>query len=751
MSLEVALGPREDAGFSPISSVETLLEPIRIAVENSCPVVAQGLWCHFDGTTHIPFLLHGVWCDRIPGLRLNASFAMVPFRAEDAAALRGRLYSAYDVQAARETARATRCAENRLRSDDLYLPAWEHGLRRNGAVCNAARLPGNSFLGLDVIATDGKTRRCARPVLGRFAVRGSAITRPSLRVPNARCSSTDAPAIASLLEAEVLLVNLQGIHGARTLHFFRAILQARGDRRPTVVIAASPGELLLLGDHVLPASTRVHPVGSPPVLDSVRVALVDHSRPQHEREFDATLRELRGKSSVHDRMVRLGLAAWWAANQSLIPDPDADYSIRRFLAAHASMTMRDSPEASDFNAFVAMLLRRLADPDRIEERRSVLVAEALRHVNSTKDALAIVLRQAASAHLLQESLASALDCQPEQLVEWGIQVSSISSLRYLRPTPALLMCGFNGPSSLDAVLSADRTQAILVVDPVEASLALTTFRRALHWVEQSGQSHTSLQALVAAVAPVAIHGAGIAAHFDFESYPILSTSQFQHDEKVGNAKRRLLISFVDGSHLVADSTRGFDRVMQGTGRSVNVEAAKLLPGDEVVLTDGAADFSERLLNSLDNGPLAAHVANRRAWVLTVQSIVQARKLRKTQIHRELGDAGIQVDYQTVRGWITPLDGEDRVPRSWAHFRGLAQVLRVTLPEQSLREMFASIRTLRVMHRKAGRDLVRMIVAARNGCLDPVTLRRVETQFGLSARELIQATRVMLIDDIIVEE
>src|SRR5262249_51219779 len=120
---------------------------------------------------------------------------------------------------------------------------------------------------------------------------------------------------------------------------------------------------------------------------------------------------------------------------------------------------------------------------------------------------------------------------------------------------------------------------------------------------------------------------------------------------------------------------------------------------------------------------------------------------KTRIHRELAAAAVKVDYQTVRAWTSPSQDDDRVPARWEHFRALAKAVGLDLPEVALRTLFDSIRRLRIMHRTAGRKLVRKMRAARAGRLDPISLHRIEETFGIGVRELIEATRLAVIDDI----
>jgi hypothetical protein len=132
-------------------------------------------------------------------------------------------------------------------------------------------------------------------------------------------------------------------------------------------------------------------------------------------------------------------------------------------------------------------------------------------------------------------------------------------------------------------------------------------------------------------------------------------------------------------------------------------------------------------------------------------MVKVKRLKKRDIYRQLLALDVNVDYQTVRAWTTPSLEDDRVPAKWEYFQKLADVIGCGIPESELRRLYDAIRLLRVWHRKTGRDIVRMMRAARTGSLDPTGLRRVEERFGVSVRELVEATRIVEIDDILPED
>ena len=91
-----------------------------------------------------------------------------------------------------------------------------------------------------------------------------------------------------------------------------------------------------------------------------------------------------------------------------------------------------------------------------------------------------------------------------------------------------------------------------------------------------------------------------------------------------------------------------------------------------------------------------------------------------------------------------------MPARREHFEKLRQVLGLAMTERSfwvaLKRSTFSVCDIA----EAGRDLVRMMRAARTGRLDPGSLRRVERLFGVGVRDLIEATRLAVVDDVQVE-
>jgi hypothetical protein len=103
----------------------------------------------------------------------------------------------------------------------------------------------------------------------------------------------------------------------------------------------------------------------------------------------------------------------------------------------------------------------------------------------------------------------------------------------------------------------------------------------------------------------------------------------------------------------------------------------------------------------------------------------------------------------VNSWL-PSTAEDDcgIPDTLPVFLAFASALCIALPHDTLKQWFADIHRLRVDHRKIGRQLARAIRGAYLSRLDPVTVARMEREWGLQAKILLEAARVAIVDDVI---
>jgi hypothetical protein len=372
----------------------------------------------------------------------------------------------------------------------------------------------------------------------------------------------------------------------------------------------------------------------------------------------------------------------------------------------------------------------------------------LQHLNANKGDVAIIVRQPASASAIADHLAQHLGCTRRDLAEWGVQIRVGRGQRAGAPPTLVVACGFSGHTTLDAILMSRAPRVALVVDPVEAALVVSSAQRAAEWMARAGDASEAVRALGEAAFPMASRDSGTLVSLSWNAP--LSTRNGTGTRPGADARderQHVTVTLIDGEEIYTDARHRFDRISPETGVSSSTHAVDLCPGDEVVLVDGTAAFSTRLIASLDAGPYAIHAAQRAVWAMLVERIIRERKHKITMIHARLREVGVFVDYSTVRAWLRPTTEESRTPQRWDAFAALADALGIALPESELRRLFHAIRTLRTLHRKAGRDLVRMIRAARAGRIDPRTLHEVEERFGIGIRDLVAATRVAVVDNV----
>src|SRR5438105_3441474 len=70
----------------------------------------------------------------------------------------------------------------------------------------------------------------------------------TLTLLSPRCGPDSNSAMHRIVAADIAILNLQAVRGDRTVALISAALNARGAQRPTLVIASSPADVLLLRD-----------------------------------------------------------------------------------------------------------------------------------------------------------------------------------------------------------------------------------------------------------------------------------------------------------------------------------------------------------------------------------------------------------------------------------------------------------------------------------------------------------------------
>ena len=165
--------------------------------------------------------------------------------------------------------------------------------------------------------------------------------------------------------------------------------------------------------------------------------------------------------------------------------------------------------------------------------------------------------------------------------------------------------------------------------------------------------------------------------------------------------------------------------------------------------DERASFSERLLQTMDEGRLQNDKQTRSTWMLTLRAIRSGVKVSIPEIKQRMERQGVPVDTGTIRTWLPPASSDEcGVPENEDAFLAFAKAVEISLPREVLSDWFISINRLRINHRKIGRELVRAIRGAYLGRLDPVSVARMEKEWGVEAKALLEAAHVATLDDVI---
>lgn len=735
-----------------LAALNLLLSPLRTALRDRTVVVAQGLWQRFDLLGLLPFLLHTLWAQRVPELGLNATLSLIPFSPADHEMAKAPFCDPVDAHRARYRARAFR---NESRTDlpsDFRHPDWEQGFAKHQEELAGTALPALAYLALDQVGPEGMLQPGRRPVLGKYAmgsnrILGANSPRPALLIPGRRLTPA---ACERLVESDLLIINVQGVRGPRLLQSVRDALEIRGWDRPTLLVAATPADTLALGVPELQTRASVVAVGPNPVPPTLDVVIVGRDRPQQEKACVFALLELRGFSPTVDRLVDLGINAWWRVQHSVAPALDDEPAARRFLLALEQRATEGDGEAVLFATFRKLLEDTAADQARIDERLEAIFSTVNSYLNlpGSRSAVVVVHPHAAVA-VVEGYIASRWGLKDEEMQALGLSV--VGDLLSERPDPLglLVLNGFFGSSTIDSILGGGFRQASIVMDPVEARAMVKMTDRMDGWLAAGRVENSPLNSVREAAADYAVAPSGPSVHMglDFTEAAPRSSADASATPPALAGGGRVIVFFTDGTFEVCDTAKRFDLVNPGMGRLQTAAAEDLQVGDEVVLTQEASQFSERLIASLDSGVLAKQAAQRSMWSTTVQTVSKAQNLKITATYARLRERGVHVDYQTVRAWLRGRGDQDAVPGKWEHFRQVTEVLGMALPEEELRNTYAAIRRLRVLHRKAGRDLVRLMRGAAMHRLDAYTLARIETVWGVTVRELIERTRIAVVDEV----
>lgn len=732
------------------SELHPLIEPTRMAIDTSQPVVALQLWRRTRYASLLPFHLHLRWPDIIERLPLTARITIVPFFDSDLRVANIPLYRVCDANLARRSARWERNENHRAAPGDFVHPDWEQAYDNHRSTLAHLTLPGASFLAIDHITPNGTITKGHRPKLGKFAVRDA--PRPYILVPSRSGVATGSA--LEFAEQDLLIVNVQRLRGRRAVETVRRVLQARGNHSPTLILAASPTDVILTSILDIVPDAPTFPIGTSPEIERVAVTAVGKDRPQVERSFEFAIGGLSGSSTAIDRLVDLAKSAWWETRQGMDIPSEPEPAMRRFLSALGSLESA-APEEAKLLTACKDVIRRASQDGKVQAERRQAVIDAVINEKGTQGPL-VVLRNGAAAATARTEISRALGMEVESLEELGVQART-----YLAPQPsgspdAAVVAGYFGLATLDSALASGARTIHFILDPVEARTAWYGARQMVQYLTRTGVTK-AIGTLEQISKAVALNASGFAEGTEIDIS--LSLSDGQESVELPRidyppAADEIAVYLTDGTRLDVSPRARFD-VLGRVGEHLRSAAAvDLQPDDEIVLVqeDSRALFSEQLMTVVDQGPLKKLAEKRSLWLTMVQSIGTQNRPNIRELGRQMSARGQPTDYAVIRSWVKLSSQSDAVvPARWARFLALAESLGVTLPEESLLELFRAIRKLRTLHRKAGRDLARVIRGAYANKLDAITLARVERDWGLSVRQLLMGARVGVVDEVILPE
>jgi hypothetical protein len=731
--------------------LNSLIPYIRKAIETNGVVVVLQMWKRINSLSLLPFHLHLRWANLIDSLPLVTTFGYIPILQPDWAYIQTSLYKVSEALRSRKQARIERVKNINSHRDDFKISDWEQGCLNRLDTVTEHTLAGGSFLCIDSVNANNIRKRGGRPVLGRLAKRNG--FRPYVLI--AGKGGISEVSAQSFKEVDLLIINVQGVRGKSTMRSISNALRIRGENRPTLIVAASPSDLMILELKQLIKNYSLATIGDVPVINKVSVTTVGLDRPYAERDFMFAVEELRGKGKVDDYLLDLAKNAWWASRQSITTD-GIEPELQSFVNAFEKVNERTPESAKLLRPGLDLILKTSSDKQLKESRHNAVVNSVLNTPGSF--GTAIIARGNGIAQL-KNNISHQLEIEPYELTELGIRVHSQLHRNFRDRNDLVVSAGYYGNLTIDAIFASRATQIELVLDPLEA-------RSAWHWVKKLIQFFKEIQFEAPILSLERLASGieqGIPANLrsfvtDVDLYECFldSPENLRHNNPSGRGYKptsedNLVISFTDGTFIEVGKNTRFD-VLTNIGQKLKtIPAHKLEFGDEIILLEenSRALFSDKLFETLDNGLLKEYAADRFLWLSIIKSIKSTQKLNLRRVTQRMNELGQPVDYNTVRQWVNYTDESTAtIPYQKNRFLAFAQALGITLPESMLLQKFNSIKRWRVGHRRAGRNLSKIIRAAYTNRLDAASKERLKREWGLDVLQLIQSAYTATVDEII---
>jgi hypothetical protein len=427
--------------------------------------------------------------------------------------------------------------------------------------------------------------------------------------------------------------------------------------------------------------------------------------------------------------------------------------VRHFFSALERLSTDAARESSLLTGAAQLLQRSAREANHTAERRHAILDAVLNAPGNGR--ILVITRSTDSARQLRLAIAKYFDSSIEALTELGIDIQSFRASIADSSYVVAIAAGYFGRNMLDALLASGAATLHFVFDPIEARVAWFGIRRMAEFMRAVGIPSVTnmLEFLAAQLAPYA------PAFSEAETNDVSLSLNFtevveQATERIWTwvpATEAVTIYLTDGTQLnVARNTR-FE-LFAMLGRHIRlIRAAELQHGDQIVLLndDTHTLSSEQLMDTLDKGSLRADAEQRSAWLAIVHSVYDQHRPNLRAVARRMAELGERIDYASVRSWVTFSDPSlASVPEQWQTFLAFAEAFGIHLPREDLLDLFRSIRRWRIRHRRAGRDLARAIRAAYVNRVDAPTLARIEREWGLNPRRLLQAARLATVDEVV---
>lgn len=720
-----------------------LIELAERAVASKLRLPVLSLWRQLPILPLFATHLHLRWAGEAKSLPLSPRIGIFPFLSSDFELLSSPLYSVDRAQSVRQLARTKRFSLGQRARGELY-PDWEQAVDRRRHKLRQLTLPASSFISIDRINERGDARQGHRPVIGRFAPRGE--LRPQLLVP-AR-GETTRELVRAFSGLDLVLVNVQNVRGRQLAASIAHFLQETPPTVPMLIIASSPADLAFTGALEAPSA-------SPVILDNrnraldLTVKIVNRDRALAERRFCAAVEDLNEKSEVMARLVSHAKRTWWATRQSISMDTPREATA--FASLYAD-TLDRSPgyELELLEEAKRLILTEAEDTVLRTERRNRVVDAILREAKP--GTILVLARSDGAAEELRLILARDLNMGVEDLVALGVTVSNVFGPWPTVSADSCIACGYFGTTTIDMIFASGAQSGALIVDPIEARVAVWDIEKRFCSVrelpETVVQSFKDLSArLEAAAAPSATP----------ISLPMFSGDGTRPRSSVTSASiytgkpRYVCLCFTDGSTEQTTANARFEVVGRKRLSLQSIAAKDLHVGDQIILLndDERAAFSERLLQAMDEGRFRNDKQRRTTWLTTLRAVRSANAISVPEIKERMEGLGVGVDASTIRTWLPRASSDEcGVPDREDVFLAFAKALDILIPAEVLSDWFTGINRLRINHRKIGRELVRAIRGAYLGRLDPVSVAKMEKEWGVEAKALLEAARVAVIDDVI---